>query len=98
MVGEFMKYLPITVILTLSASLFMALIFIPVMGGLTANVLRNQPERADPSCGETGDPRQMTGVTGGYVRLLMGNYPSCCHRAFGGRIVAGQVQRLRSIR
>ena len=33
-VGEFMKFLPITVILTLSASMFMALIFIPVAGGL----------------------------------------------------------------
>ena len=34
MVGEFMKYLPITVIITLSASLTMALIFIPVLGGM----------------------------------------------------------------
>ena len=32
-VGEFMKFLPITVLLTLSASLFMALVFIPVLGG-----------------------------------------------------------------
>ena len=31
-VGQFMKYLPITVISVLSASLFMALIFIPVLG------------------------------------------------------------------
>lgn len=33
-VGEFMKFLPITVLLTLLASLFMALIFIPVLGSL----------------------------------------------------------------
>ena len=33
-VGEFMKFLPITVIATLLASLAMALIFIPVLGGL----------------------------------------------------------------
>ena len=32
-VGQFMKYLPITVISVMSASLFMALIFIPVLGG-----------------------------------------------------------------
>jgi len=32
MVGEFMKFLPITVIIALSASLSMALIFIPVLG------------------------------------------------------------------
>lgn len=34
-VGQFMKYLPVTVILCLLASLFMALIFLPVMGGLS---------------------------------------------------------------
>jgi len=33
-VGQFMKYLPITVICVLLASLFMALIFIPVLGGM----------------------------------------------------------------
>lgn len=33
MVGEFMKYMPITVMFTLTASLFMALLFIPVVGG-----------------------------------------------------------------
>ena len=31
-VGEFMKYLPITLVATLSASLFMALVFIPTLG------------------------------------------------------------------
>lgn len=34
-VGQFMKYLPATVILCLLASLFMALIFLPVMGGVS---------------------------------------------------------------
>ena len=34
-VGQFMKYLPATVILCLLASLFMALIFLPVMGGIS---------------------------------------------------------------
>ena len=34
-VGQFMKYLPATVILCLLASLLMALIFLPVMGGLS---------------------------------------------------------------
>lgn len=43
MVGEFMKFLPITVILTLFASLFMALIFIPVLGGLIG---KRQPQNA----------------------------------------------------
>lgn len=39
MVGEFMKFLPITVIIALTASLSMALIFIPVLGGA---ISRNQ--------------------------------------------------------
>jgi multidrug efflux pump len=71
MVGEFMKYLPITVILTLSASLFMALIFIPVMGGLIG---KRPPQSAKAKAAlhaaEIGDPRKMGGFTGGYVRLL----------------------------
>lgn len=71
MVGEFMKFLPITVILTLSASLFMALIVIPVVGGLIG---KRQPQtaksKAQLHAAELGDPRKMTGLTGCYVRLL----------------------------
>ena len=33
-IGEFMKYLPITLLVTLSASLFMALLFVPTFGAL----------------------------------------------------------------
>lgn len=40
-VGEFMSYLPLTVIVTLAASLSMALIFIPVLGGLIGSGNRN---------------------------------------------------------
>jgi multidrug efflux pump len=71
MVGEFMKYLPITVILTLSASLFMALIFIPVMGGLIGKrPPKTAKAKAALHAAEIGDPREMSGFTGGYVRLL----------------------------
>ncbi len=70
-VGEFMKFLPITVILTLGASLFMALIFIPVLGGLIG---RRQPQTADAKAklhaAEAGDPREIGGATGAYVRAL----------------------------
>ncbi len=69
--GEFMKFLPTTVIITLGASLFMALIFIPVVGGIIG---RRQPQSAEDKRGlqeaETGDPRTLRGVTGSYVRLL----------------------------
>ena len=71
MVGEFMKFLPITVILTLFASLFMALIFIPVVGGLIG---KRQPQTAKAKsqlhAAEFGDPRDMVGFTGAYVRVL----------------------------
>ena len=71
LVGEFMKFLPITVILTLAASLFMALVFIPVLGGLIG---RRQPQtvaaKAAMHAAETGDPRRMGGATGLYVRVL----------------------------
>ncbi len=71
MVGEFMKFLPITVILTLSASLFMALIFIPVVGGLIGKrAPQTAKSKAALHAAEFGDPRQMTGFTGAYVRLL----------------------------
>ncbi len=71
LVGEFMKYLPITVILTLFASLFMALIFIPVVGGVIG---KRQPQSARAKAAlyasEKGDPRTIGGFTGAYVRLL----------------------------
>ena len=71
LVGEFMKFLPITVILTLFASLFMALIFIPVAGGVIG---KRQPQSAKAKAAlhaaELGDPRDMGGFTGAYVRLL----------------------------
>lgn len=71
MVGEYMKSLPITVILTLFASLFMALIFIPVVGGLIG---KSQPQsavaKAKLYAAELGDPRDIKGMSGVYVRLL----------------------------
>ena len=70
-VGEFMKFLPITVILTLGASLFMALVFIPIVGGIIG---KRQPqtarEKAALHAAEAGDPREIRGFTGAYVRLL----------------------------
>ncbi len=64
LVGQFMKYLPMTVIICLIASLFMALIFIPVLGGSFggSKVLAN-----------TGDESLKLGsVTRSYAKILNG--------------------------
>ncbi|SMC36263.1 multidrug efflux pump [Fulvimarina manganoxydans] len=70
-VGEFMKFLPLTVIITLTASLFMALIFIPVLGGVIGKA---QPlpikQRQALEAAENGDLSTIGGWTGGYLRVL----------------------------
>ncbi|WP_337996032.1 efflux RND transporter permease subunit [Oleispirillum naphthae] len=72
-VGEFMKYLPITLLMTLTASLLMALVFVPTLGAQFG-----RPGEADPetlkalSMSETGDLTQLSGFTGAYTRLLAG--------------------------
>ncbi|MGL4238953.1 efflux RND transporter permease subunit [Tabrizicola sp.] len=45
--GEFMKYLPITLIVTLSASLLYALVFVPTLGALIAKPFKHRPEPKD---------------------------------------------------
>ena len=70
-VGEFMKYLPLTVLVTLLASLAMALVFIPVLGGLIG-------ARPDGGSGnltavraaESGDLARIGGLAGLYLRAL----------------------------
>lgn len=51
--GQFMFYLPATVILTLSMSLLMALIFVPVMGSLLSNKTMQSQPSAQPALSET---------------------------------------------
>ena len=76
--GEFMKYIPITLIFTLSASLLVALIFLPVIG-----VLMGYPawfKKRFGIKGKTGevreyeidevDPATLPGAIGRYARLL----------------------------
>ncbi|MES9851952.1 MAG: efflux RND transporter permease subunit [Candidatus Thiodiazotropha sp. L084R] len=58
LVGEFMKYLPITVIIALAASLSMALVFVPILGG---TITRYREES-----GQVVEGR----LTQGYAKLL----------------------------
>ncbi len=70
-VGEFMKYLPITVLVTLSASLAMALIFIPVLGGmLGGSATGDKKMLATIKAAETGDINKIGGASGAYLGFL----------------------------
>ena len=70
-VGEFMKYLPITLIATLAASLFMALIFVPTLGGVIG---RRAPDSdyqvRNLAAAETGDLSRLTGGSRLYLEVL----------------------------
>jgi multidrug efflux pump len=70
-VGEFMKYLPITLIATLSASLFMALVFVPTLGSLIG---RRAPDSEHLTemlvAAENGNLQVISGWTGRYINFL----------------------------
>ncbi len=69
--GEFMKYLPITLIAVLSASLIMALLFVPTLGSIFGRTGANTDEaRRNLAAAETGDVDDVTGVTGSYIQFL----------------------------
>ncbi len=70
-VGEFMKFLPITLIATLTASLFMALVFVPTLGSIFGRRAPDGVENAtNLAAAESGDLDTITGFTGAYVRVL----------------------------
>lgn len=69
--GKFMSYLPITLIVVLSASLITALIFVPTIGTLFGKAETENDDVLKQLAGaETGDIRALPGLTGSYVRLL----------------------------
>lgn len=71
MSGEFMKYLPITLIAVLAASLLMALLIVPTMGSIFGKTgASNEAERHNLTVAETGDLATLQGFTGRYVRFL----------------------------
>jgi len=93
-VGEFMKFLPLTLILTLSASLLMALIFVPTLGSIFG-----KPGATDDKslkamlAGETGDLDDVEGFVGGYLKLLKPvlRHPGKIVLAAFGMLIAIQV-------
>ncbi len=71
MSGEFMKYLPITLIAVLSASLLMALVFVPTLGSVFGRTGATSAEaRRNLAVAETGNLEALQGFTGQYIRFL----------------------------
>ncbi len=62
--GEFMRYLPLTLICVLASSLFMALLFIPNLGALIGGT----PPAGGQTAWKPGDP--LRGWTGRYVAVV----------------------------
>jgi multidrug efflux pump len=70
-VGEFMKFLPITQVATLTASLFVALIFVTVLGAYFGQpAATDAASRASLAAAESGDVANMRGFNGWYARRL----------------------------
>jgi multidrug efflux pump len=68
-VGQFMKYLPLTLIATLAASLAMALVFVPVLGARFGRPGK-EGDATLAALEEGGNLARLGGATGAYVRLL----------------------------
>lgn len=69
--GKFMSYFPRTMIYVLSASTVMALIFLPVLGAkIGFRPKKQKNENAALLAAGEGDPSQVKGITGVYVRLI----------------------------
>ncbi|WP_300528890.1 efflux RND transporter permease subunit [Maricaulis sp.] len=71
--GQYMAYLPLTLIFVLSAALVMALIFLPTLGsvlGRKGGVVDENSAVAHLNAQEGGDPRQLPGFTGWYAKMI----------------------------
>ncbi len=71
MIGEFMKFLPLTLIAVLSASLLMALVFVPTLGSIFGQTgALDEATIHNLTAAERGDLDTVTGPTGTYIRFL----------------------------
>ncbi|PST92640.1 efflux RND transporter permease subunit [Photobacterium jeanii] len=69
--GEFMRYLPLTLIAVLTASLVMALVFVPVLGSVIGKPQYvSQQDQQRKIALENGDFSQATGITKLYLNTL----------------------------
>lgn len=69
-VGSYMSYFPITLIIVLSSSMVVALIFLPVLGGkLGKRPPHDEEHQRSIEASETGDWREIGGITGWYAHF-----------------------------
>jgi len=69
--GKFMAYFPRTMIYVLTASMLMALVFLPTLGAkIGFKPKRNENSNAALLSAAEGDPSKVRGFTGLYVRLI----------------------------
>ncbi|NNE57833.1 MAG: efflux RND transporter permease subunit, partial [Hellea sp.] len=69
--GKFMSFLPLTMIYVLTASMIMALIFLPTMGSLIGPRKVTKPtSNLKALSGAEGDPSKVTGLLGVYIRFI----------------------------
>ena len=76
--GKFMSYMPLTMIYVLTASMLMALVFLPTLGSLIGfKPKNNEKSNAALLAGKDGDPTKLIGFTGLYVNFIkkLINYP-----------------------
>lgn len=77
--GQFMSYFPKTLIYVLTASLLMAIIFLPTLGALFGpKKLQNPSASLKALSGAEGDPLTIKGFTGSYAKLIhkLAHYPT----------------------
>ncbi|WP_295798458.1 efflux RND transporter permease subunit [uncultured Microbulbifer sp.] len=86
-VGDFMRYLPVTVFAVLAGSLIYALFFAPVLGSMFGKSQLDLQTQQYLKQLESGDPGRLPGITGAYVRMLE---PIVRHPliSFGGTVAA----------
>lgn len=71
MMGQFMRYLPITLIFVLTGSLLMALVFVPALGKIFGKPRKlSDSEKHQVEVSEAGNLEEMKGFTGKYIKVL----------------------------
>ena len=69
--GKYMSYFPLTMIFVLTASMLMAIVFLPTMGTLIGpRSFDKTPDNLIELSGKDGDPLKTKGALGVYVRVI----------------------------